>query len=133
MRATWREITSSWPPSRPRPGSRPVNSTVSRPRTLSEGLAGGEYIAGYKTYATFLTQRGTTSADLLKFYSADLPGWRRANWGRSFSGERSVCYRGSLASICARWLESVDPGELGGLPFQVSVDSQAYAHHEASP
>jgi hypothetical protein len=110
-----------------------VNSTVSRPWTLSEGLSGGSHIAGYKTYATFLTQRGRKSADLLRFYSGDLPGWRRANWGRSFSGERSVCYRGSLASICARWLANVDPGEPGGVPFQVSVDSQAYAHHEGSP
>jgi hypothetical protein len=75
---------------------------------------------------------GTQASDLAAFYHSHLKGWRRANWGHSYSGEQSVCYRGSLASICVRWLTNVDPSQQSGVPFQVAVDSEAYAHRETS-
>jgi hypothetical protein len=86
----------------PTPTGSQASSTVSRPWTLSKHVFGSSsYIAGYRTFTTFRTPAGTKASDLAEFYSGDLEGWRRANWGRSFaSSERSVCYRGSLASIC---------------------------------
>lgn len=98
------------------------------------GGFGGVYVAGYKTYWSFATAKGTTAEDLMDFYSADLGGWRRANWGRSFAtAERSVCYQGSLASICVRWLTNFDQRNRRGVPFQIAIDSQAYAHRDTPP
>jgi hypothetical protein len=111
-----------------------AGSTSSRPWTFGEGAFGGTYIAGYRTTRSFRAPMGTKFSDLDDFYRGDIQGWRRANWGRSFaSGERSVCYWASLASICVRWLPHLDLGELGVAPFQVSVDSQAYADRDTSP
>jgi hypothetical protein len=113
------------------PGSEGA-STVSRRWTLEKHLFGGSYVAGYKTYRSFFTPKGTQASDLAAFYHGHLRGWRRANWGHSYSGEQSVCYRGSLASICVRWLTNVDPSQQSGVPFQVAVDSEAYAHPDTS-
>jgi hypothetical protein len=100
----------------------------SRPWTLEQHLFGGSYVAGYKTYKSFFTPKGTQASDLAAFYHGHLKGWRRANWGHSYSGEQSVCYRGSLASICVRWL----PSQQEGVPFQVAVDSEAYTHRDTA-
>ena len=115
-------------------GSHAISSAESEPWKLEAGAFGGLYIAGYKTSWSFATEPGTTALDLGNFYRCDLEGWRRANWGRSFAtSERSVCYRGSLASICVRWLTNLDRTEPSGLPFQVSIDSRAYAHRDTAP
>ena len=125
------ELLSNFPTP---PGSRLASGARSEPLMSEAGGFGGSYIAGYKTYWSFSTSAGTTATDLATFYRGNLEGWRRANWGRSFAtGERSVCYRASLASVCVGWLTNLDRRKGSGLPFQISINSQAYADRDTPP
>jgi hypothetical protein len=108
------------------PGSR-IASIASRPLRNENSPFGGSYVASYTTFVTYLTPARTRASDLARFYADDVGGWRRASRGVSASsGERSVCYRGTTASICVRWSPHFDRSEMSGVPFQVSFNYGGY-------
>jgi hypothetical protein len=104
------------------PGSRVV-SIASRPLRQRNEPFGGYYVKSYTTFVTYLTPPETRASDLAHFYREDVEGWRRSSKDVAKSSEQqTVCYRGTFASVCVRWLTNFDSNYESGVPFQVSFN-----------